>query len=231
MAYLQHFRVTVSGILGTTTTPVETWSTGFALIPETNADAIVSLPPIAEWNTAVSAFTTWFTGTTSRITQAATATEARCAWVGVNGRVNKGEDGAFLQYKTPLNAVGPVTISTSSHPFQIANVVSLRTPRADAGGRGRMYLPAPGLPVDIYGQISTADRDAVANGVAAMLTSFGNAFASLRPGVASQGSVLQGRGPSLAPVTSVRMGRVLDTVRSRRKNVAEAYVQAAVSDT
>jgi hypothetical protein len=48
-----------------------------------------------------------------------------------------------------------------------------------------------------------------------------------RVAVASGGSLVTGQGPAVRAVTSVRVGRALDTMRSRRASLLEGYrVQA-----
>lgn len=97
-----------------------------------------------------------------------------------------------------------------------------------------MFLPVHAGALGTDGRLSATD----AGGVAASLTTFIQALNSAlvypsnvtmetpqpRVVVSSGGSVKQGIPPANYAVTSVRVGRVFDTMRSRRRNQVEEYV-------
>jgi hypothetical protein len=112
---------------------------------------------------------------------------------------------------------------SATHPFQIAQCVTLLTERPGRSGKGRMYLPAPVSILDNNGQIGTADRDALLGTTAALLTAI-NAITSAN---AAPVAVAASDGHHW-PVTAIRVGRVLDTQRRRRSALPEAYASATV---
>lgn len=122
--------------------------------------------------------------------------------------------------------VAPGSGNPAKMPNQNAVVVSLITGRAGRTGKGRVYVPllAAGLQGD--GRRSEADSQATAAGFAAFLTQLNVEIAGslLDMGVQSQKA-----SPSGSKVTSVRVGRVIDTQRRRRDSLVEAYTTAAVS--
>lgn len=117
---------------------------------------------------------------------------------------------------------------TAGVPPQLSLVVSLRgaAPRSH-GGKGRMYFPPTtgtntGLD-SATGQITVALATNHANGIASLLTSIASAYVSAGitavPGIASAA----GAGAFQA-VDYVHVGRVVDTMRSRRNKLLEAPV-------
>ncbi len=99
---------------------------------------------------------------------------------------------------------------------QVALVVSFRTANFTRSGRGRMYLPATGTAVGTNGKLAgTSQRQAIADAAADLMDSTDGAVASEKLG-------------SLIPITTVLVGDVPDTVRSRRDKLVESYVSASV---
>lgn len=123
---------------------------------------------------------------------------------------------------------------TQSHPAQVACVVTLMTGASRGlANKGRMYMPGLALgafavsPAD--GRINVQDRDAFANHCKVFLNNLNNfpgvdgttQSSTLDVHVVSKGGL---GGPGIArKVTGVRVGRVLDTQRRRREDLAEDY--------
>jgi hypothetical protein len=108
---------------------------------------------------------------------------------------------------------------------QAALVMSLGTARRGRSGRGRFYLPMPSVNFLDDLRLSVAQQDAAEAALAAHILNLGN-----QPGVDVlnlQVMVASTKG-FLSPVTSVRVGRVVDTMRSRRRSLDEAYGAATV---
>ena len=136
--------------------------------------------------------------------------------VDVNGRYQ--DQGQTTAYEYPAPGIRPS--SGLNWPPQIALAVSLRTdnPRGLAG-KGRFYLPCPAVgALSPAGQIPEADATRVAGFVVTWLNSLQAAFPTWQVGVASD--VREG---AIQPVTGVSVGRVLDTIRSRRAKMIESY--------
>jgi len=123
---------------------------------------------------------------------------------------------------TPITGTG-----TAYKPAQIAVVGSLRSGSALAAGRGRLYWPATGVPMDSASlRLSAATTLALANGFKTYLTAICDAAkAQLTPVSLVQFgvSVYSPTKKTLTPVTSIRVGNVLDTQRRRRDTMTELY--------
>lgn len=101
-------------------------------------------------------------------------------------------------------------------PNQCALVASLRTASNTRSGRGRMYLPCNGV-----GAAAASGKLNIS------VTALTAAIASLMGYTLGQvASETQGQ---LRPVTVVKVGDVVDTIRARRSRLQEIYTQAAVS--
>lgn len=118
-----------------------------------------------------------------------------------------------------LEAPIPGTAGTG-YP-QIAIVLSLRTTRARGyASNGRMYIPSA-LPIGSGGQIPEADAINVSLAAAQFISDV-DAVGLGQPVVMSK----VGAGVT-APITGVRVGRVMDTQRRRRNAIPEEYTAAA----
>lgn len=234
MPYVPHVRITMSGTLGSGATGVEIFSTGFAIASPMSAGGQWGLPTATEQDAIITAIRSMWSGTSAGISSSASLLEVRFAAIKQDGKVSMRDDGAYMQDKRPqvqLRGGGGVP----NHPFQVAQVVTLETARAGATGRGRMYLPTPTPVVDGEGLVAPTVATATAT---ALKTLFDGVNAAMRAGgspspqrvvVASQGSIKQGQVPVNTPVTGVRVGRVLDTIRTRRNNLAEGYLRTTLA--
>lgn len=138
--------------------------------------------------------------------------------IGTDGRYVSDGDTVQHDFETPVPGVG-----TSNLPAQIANAVTLRT--AAQRGRassGRFYYPATGRVVGSDGRLSAATAGAIAADATALLNSLNAALPGFQVGVFS--SIGTG---IWRPVTHVEVGRVLDTMRSRRRSIEEERVAGA----
>jgi hypothetical protein len=106
------------------------------------------------------------------------------------------------------------------YPPQISIAVSLDTGQRGASKRGRIFLPGPtmGMELDhsINGSAVTSLRDSVATWINALNNAPGFDANSPRVTIASS------KGFN-TDVTSVRVGRVFDTQRRRRRSLQERY--------
>jgi len=140
-----------------------------------------------------------------------------------------GTDGHYVDsptmehtYPTPI-----LGLNSAVYPAQNATVATLRTavPRG-RGSKGRMYLP-PNISmqaIDGTGKIPAATALSTANGVKWLITALNSTYTLIgRVGVASNAGA--GR---FEHVTEVSVGRIIDTVRSRRSALSEDYQTVAV---
>jgi hypothetical protein len=107
------------------------------------------------------------------------------------------------------------------HPPQCSLAISLNTDRRGASGRGRFYLPGFSGPINAdTGLMEVAQRVEVESAVTGFLQAVNNA-----PGLddpAPRVVVASTKGFN-SDVTSFRVGRAVDTIRSRRASLEEAY--------
>lgn len=108
---------------------------------------------------------------------------------------------------------------------QIALAITLRTAvRRGLASTGRFYVPAPGGGVGPDGRITTTRQEAAVLAGQTLVNSLNAALPGWTVGVVSD--VREG---AARPVTSVSVGRVLDTIRSRRASLNESHVDAPVT--
>ena len=135
-----------------------------------------------------------------------------------------GLDGRYVNPETVLEEIvgGIVGVADSViYPPQVAIVVSLDTAiRRGRAHAGRFYLPLPGPVLSASGVLAAAEQEKYVDAATTMIEGLNNALQPWQVGVVSDiGPGAQQR------VTHVRVGRVFDTMRSRRRSLDEAYVQ------
>jgi hypothetical protein len=141
-------------------------------------------------------------------------TETRYAHVDGSGKVRTRADGSYLQGIKDTPSAGSV-IGGIKYPLQTAIVVSLQTARPGATGKGRFYLPFPAWTLGATDhRVTTPDAGDLATKAAAFITQLN--------GIAEDVAVVSSYGYT-SRVTGVRVGRVADTMRSRRSQGIEGY--------
>jgi hypothetical protein len=106
-------------------------------------------------------------------------------------------------------------------PPQSSLVISLTTARSGATGRGRFFLPMPRKGLDVDGRLTVAQQNDTLTIMKGFLNDV-NAVANLGRIVVSSSKGYE------SLVTGVRVGRAVDTLRSRRGKIIEAYASAAL---
>jgi hypothetical protein len=204
-----HFRVTYSGVLGSQAAPIEQWSLSF------NLDASGGVGDVFTTATRTALTQSWANGIQNVMPNDVWLTRSRIAAV-VGGRVVKDSAGAYQQLDNNdafQGAGGPAR----SLPASACLVASLMTARAGSTGRGRVFLPFPGFEVSSSDKLlGQAQAILVADAVKATVNGL-NAV----PGT-GRVSVVSSRGYA-SPVTSIRVGRRPDVLRSRSKGQLERY--------
>lgn len=110
-----------------------------------------------------------------------------------------------------------------THPLQVAHAVSLGTDRRGPSGQGRFYIPGSVAPVNPDDALVSL---AIATGVQLASFTLLNALNNV-PGIDVPNTpavtIASSKGFN-SDVTTVRVGRALDTIRSRRNQLAEKYL-------
>ena len=204
MPYLTHTRVTWNGVLGLPSAPAEHFSFGL------NLGGIPSPDPANAVQYAA-AGKAMFNRVESLICDNAFITECKVA--------NIGPDGKYLNNPVIVPVDGGVgAVAGPRHPFQISVCVSLSTGQRGRSQRGRFYLPAPGIGIIPTSGLMNAGEQAA---IAGSMVTFINAINAIHPG--SPVSICSRKGFN-TNVTGVRVGRVADTMRSRRRSLPETYL-------
>lgn len=155
---------------------------------------------------------------------------SQCKLVGVKAALI-GADGLYGANEAVEWVAGTVggiagAASTANPLPQAALAVTLEGARPrGAAGRGRFYVPAPGQVIGADGRLSQAQ----ANTAASYALTLVNAVNAAMPGDVSivGPATATGRAPARQRVVAVRVGRIIDTIRSRRSSMPEDYVFAA----
>lgn len=232
MAFPQPFiRVTAEGTLNVT----EHFSFGFNIVRWPTFETPLQ-PVTQELADNIGAIVAdWFGGQTTPTP--GISTRAVLEVVKVN-RID--QSGHYMDAESREHAVvpprpGQSAAITTQVPPQNALVVSLigaDNPRALAG-RGRFYLP----PVQGMGEISTqgllsaTDRDRVANAAKDLIDRVNSLFISLGVREAAVGNTSaggSGRPGRQQLVSQIRVGNVVDTIRSRRRSLVETYTERTI---
>lgn len=212
MPVVPHYRVTFSGTFGPSTAPVEEWSWTLktAQLLDPQQDKVTALAGVARTAYQTHLAPLWSANTRLQRVRAATVDEF--------GRVKRNADGGYVQHDVDGEIPGTST-GTILYPLQTAMVVSLMTRRSGPEGKGRMFLPWPQRAIGADYRVLAADVDSVTLAMTNFLNAFRNAAAPgpFIPHVYSSKAVK-------SEVTGVRIGRVPDTLRSRRSRLVEAYV-------
>lgn len=209
MAFVPHVALTVSGTLGDATAPVEDWA--FRL--NFGASSGTDLPAGAKYDqpaadaiwTAAAAL---ITNGSCRFSTNVQLRQVKLSSIDANGRL---VGNATVKAGTMVQGSG-----TNRFPPQVAWVASLMTGIRGGSNRGRIFLPGPAIDIDGATFLtSTLDR----GNMEAQVVTF---LRACQTAVAAPLVVASSKGFS-TPVATVRMGRALDTMRSRRTKVPESY--------
>ena len=219
MAAPAHTRITFSGVFGSTTQPIEIWAFNLSARP------VLGTQPPGNAQMAADVAAAYTTHLKPLYDTDVTLTRVRIASLGPEGLVSKDGNGAYNQvdHNTAVSGANGA-VAANRKPLQTALVVSLTTGRAGPTGKGRFFLPWPSPQLlDTEYRISATQAATNAASAKAFLNAVSTAVGAPLV-VASGGSVKPGGlGPALTNVTGVRVGRVPDTMRSRRSALLEGY--------
>lgn len=211
---MPYFRVNIDGGFSTV---AEKWNTGFAVLVDGPAPSQVAVDA-------------WANSAMNYLSSAASeliAIKGRLSTVGTIDRVR------VYYYNTPgtpaVLSGTSVAASVSGQgsvalPLQCTTVVSLRTALPGGSYRGRMYFPkvtnGPGSSFKDSGI-----NQSVADNFKLILRTIAETAPSTSAGRVAVASVSKG---VVTPVTSVRVGDVIDTQRRRTDALSEVYYTSAI---
>jgi hypothetical protein len=136
--------------------------------------------------------------------------------IGTNGRY-VGND--TVLYDFPGNGI--VSTTNTDTPAQIAYCVTLRTDAARGRAHaGRFYLPVPAAGANTAGVIDASTLSTFSFNIDTFLKALNESMVDWQLAVMSD----IGTG-TVRTVTHAAYGRVLDTIRSRREKLPEAYIE------
>jgi hypothetical protein len=211
MPFANHLRLTVRGTFGPAGAPFEEFSYGLNLSDNAVRSQAFDQSMLDDLVADVTAF---HSAPTSYMVAAARVREVKVAQIGALGTYRS--DPLIASVNIP----GGQALAQLPHPPQVALAVSLGTERRGATGRGRFYLPCPALSVDDTGLFPEVDAAKIRGAVSIFLQAVNN-----WPGVDTadpQIVVASSKGYN-STVTGFRLGRALDTIRSRRRSLDEMY--------
>jgi hypothetical protein len=148
-------------------------------------------------------------------------TNVKCALV-----TNLSSGTLFAGVNTAVNHTGTGASAATHLPPQLAIAVSLVAGPKPNGTpyRGRFYLPCPTAGASGISEhlLTTTGRTTLLNGVEALMDGLTDATEGRSPQVWSRKDGLT------STVRSIRIGRAVDTIRSRRRDIPETYETRAL---
>jgi hypothetical protein len=210
MPFPEHVRMTVEGTLGYANQPI---FERFSYRLNFDGGGVLDAFSEAKAEDMANDTAAFFTRAASRIGTQVTFTTLKLAKINSVGKYSA----APIIVGRNVRAAGG---TPSVHAPQVALAVSLVTDRRGASGRGRFYLPMPAVSLGNNATLLAEDAQGIATSAKTYLDALNNF-----PGVdntAAEISVVSSKGFS-SKVTGVRVGRALDTIRSRRADLLEAY--------
>lgn len=215
MVIQAHSKMTFEGIFGTVAAPAEIWSFSVKF-------GVIGVGPPADL-TEVTANAA--AGAAAWATHIAPLHHGRVRLQRVlfsrhdeGGLTQTMPDGSYVQGEALVDTPG-TSGWTTNFPLQIATCVSLVTPRPGPSGRGRFFLPQTVQGLNDAFVMGNTGSGTVANAAKDLLNALEAVTGEVR--------VFSAKGFSTA-VTHVRVGGVMDTMRSRRNAQEEVYVSVAL---
>jgi len=227
MAYdRQHLYITGTGQIGTGGgAGEEIFSFGVRASGVSTAFNAVTALAELDVGAVAAIFGTYFTAANTHINADAHLFRVKVAAVGVDG----------LYLSAPVEAEpspGGVSGAGSSvrHPNQVAIAVSTgATTTIGRATHGRFYLPLPDMIVGVEGRINSTARGHLLGTSVIFLDSL-NTQLDLDISQNVQLRIMSNVGAGASnPITLVRVGDVLDTIRARRNALEESYAVGAVA--
>lgn len=216
-----HHLVTFRGHMGTASTPRETWSFGLRFRPASATLGATASDTLAQniVNQLRTEYETLHATTNSLFMNTVFFDEVRA--------YNIGPDGKATGAPRIATESAPVPGSSTNHtmPWQGSLAVTLDAGYPAKGRFGRFYLPPQALTIEDTGLVMLTQAQSIFTNVQAFLAAVSN-LTGLDTGFGL--AVVGGTGPdgTMRDVDRIRLGRVVDTQRRRRRQVAEAYLES-----
>lgn len=177
-------------------------------------DSATPAPPTVP-SGVINACTTYFANNAAPISQNAKLQVIKLNLIGVDGRYTADET---VQHEL----IPPVPGGSSSNVApQLALAVSTATAvTRGRASKGRWYLPIPGAPIEPTGVLSTPYQSSALSAATQFVQACNTALAPWHAGVVSDAGTGAQR-----TITHLRVGRVMDTMRSRRDKFEESYAE------
>lgn len=214
--YVRHRRVTISGDIGAIVGSPERWSIRLNFSDPTNfADG-------SNFHNGVVADVKLWASLETGLWIGSRVSQVKSAVIGTNG-LYTGEP--FVDDFAPVPFAGSAQVPL--FPFQVSLCMSLQTGQRGPRKRGRVYLPTPMVTLEPDGQFQAGQATAIRDRFATFLNNLNN---HTGPDANAPEVVIASSKGLNTVVNGVRVGRVLDTMRSRRRSLPEDYTAlAAVS--
>lgn len=149
-------------------------------------------------------------------------TEVKMARIGANGKYT--QDPLLKTVDVPGGAAREM-----DRPPQVALAVSLGSNTRGPRGKGRFYLPAPAQTLGSDLLVLPEDNRQLGLSLATFFADLTN-FPGLDPPGTPRPTIASSKGTN-SDVTTFRVGRALDTIRSRREGLAEKWSVPTVVGT
>lgn len=209
MTYLPHCKVILSGVLGASAlSGNEIWSTGHQITDTNFAD----LPSQAQADAIALAWRNAFVSTAMHLCFNVYLTRVQVVAIAADGSWRKNTDGSYMKREGVLTTPG-TGAADSFVEYPVSSVASLRTSRAGAHGRGRMYWPCPAEPPDGTGYASSTSALGRAQRIR---TAFQEINTVLATGTYNGVVAVASSAAVNTPVNAVSVDNVHDTQRRRR---------------
>ncbi len=209
MAYVPHTRITFGGTFGAVSTAVEQWSFRFNLNNVARAEDQAAL--------ATALKDAWQTHLAARCRSRVRLTQVKVAEINAEGK--------YSTLDAPGIWSGDIAATGSDNtliPNQVALAISLTTGQRGPSSRGRFYLPLPVYSAEADGRLDAASVNTMRTAAVAFLDAV-NLAASNATLLTSRKVGILGRNGTNPKVTGVRVGKVPDTMRSRRRSMLEEH--------
>jgi hypothetical protein len=208
-----HFKFTFRGVFQSTP---EIWSFGVKFARNVDQGPDAGLSDINQ-SAVTDALRDYFAFSGAGVSGFVLAKDWRCYVIGTNGRM----EGDPLV--VDVSGEGIQGAGTNRYPPQVALAITTVAPERGPARFGRWFLPGPtqGLGTDL--RLTVTDAQAYGEAGAAFLKDISAAI-DLPGTIASAAAVhaSPGGGGTLQAIDHVEVGRVLDTIRTRRNSMLEA---------
>lgn len=224
MPYQPHVMVRCNGTIGSPANPAEIFSYGVSMAANTLPEAPTEVDAIVAACVAYHGRAGTAINSLARLTEVAISL-VQPDGVYADGRPKQKQAGDTIRRAVVQGGAAP---NSTVHPYQVAYRVSLDDGVRGVGHRGGWYVPFPGWQLDggtglVENTVAAAARDSAKTWLAALTAARG------APPVPGKSAVIiaSGKNGNLF-VSRLRVGRVLDTIRSRRNDLAEDYQVTAI---